>query len=431
MRIAIVGSGISGLVAGHYLRHHHDVTLFESRDRIGGHNNTVDCEADGQSIAVDTGFIVYNERTYPNFIRLMDELDVATQPTRMSFSVACEETGLEYNGTNLNGLFAQRSNLLNPKFWRLLADFRRFAKLARATLASNEASETVEQFLQRQDFSDGFVRHYFLPMGAAIWSASFDTFNQFPIRFIADFYHNHGLLDVTNRPQWRVIAGGSKRYLAPLTDGWRDQIQTDCSVTKVQRGDQNVTITATDQGTLEFDHVIFACHADQALEILGDDVGQTEQEILSAFPYQSNVATLHTDDTVLPGNQRAWACWNYFCPSGGSDRPTVTYNMNMLQSLKSSQTFCVTLNDQGRIDPAKIIREFNYAHPTFSLNRGKMQNRHDELIDQNKTSFCGAYWRNGFHEDGVVSALRVVKQLVPPESAPSIADSSHGANPSE
>ena len=280
------------------------------------------------------------------------------------------------------------------------------------------------------------MRHYFLPMGAAIWSASFDTFNQFPIRFIADFYHNHGLLDVTNRPQWRVIAGGSKQYLAPLTDGWQNQIQTDSPVTKICRSDKTVSITVepqgaqADQDTLEFDHVIFACHADQALEILGEGASQAEQEILSAFPYQSNVATLHTDDSVLPGNRRAWACWNYFCPSGGSDRPTVTYNMNMLQSLTSSQTFCVTLNDQGRIDPSKVIREFNYAHPTFSTNRSKMQARHSELIDQNRTSFCGAYWRNGFHEDGVVSALRVVKQLLPADSAPTITDLSQGATPS-
>ena len=430
MRIAIVGAGISGLVAGYYLRHQHDVTVFESNDRIGGHTNTIDCQEDEQTLAVDTGFIVYNERTYPNFIRLMDELNVATQPTRMSFSVACEQTGLEYNGTNLNGLFAQRSNLVNPRFWRLLIDFRRFAKLAREKLASPDCSETVEQFLTRHRFSESFVRHYFLPMGAAIWSASFESFNQFPIRFIAEFYHNHGLLDVTNRPQWRVIAGGSKQYLAPLINGWRDQIRTGCPVAGVHRDAQKVVVTTrSDRGETEteFDHIIFACHADQALKILRDSASQQEQEILSAFPYQPNVATLHTDDSALPDNRRAWACWNYFCPAGDSDRPTVTYNMNMLQTLESKKTYCVTLNDQGRIDPSKVIREFNYAHPTFSINRATMQSRHRELIDQNNTSFCGAYWRNGFHEDGVVSALRVVSQLLPPDSAPSIETFSHGA----
>ena len=259
-----------------------------------------------------------------------------------------------------------------------------------------------------------------MPMGAAIWSASFESFRQFPIRFIAEFYHNHGLLDVTNRPQWRVISGGSKQYLSPLTDGWRDQIQTSCPVTNVRREDQNVIVTTKNGTPTEFDHAIFACHADQALKILGETASHHEQEILSAFPYQSNVATLHTDEAVLPANRRAWACWNYFCPTGSSERPTVTYNMNMLQSLNSKETYCVTLNDDGRIDPTKVIRQFNYAHPTFSTSRSQMQNRHRELIDQNKTSFCGAYWRNGFHEDGVVSALKVVKQLLPPDVAPSI-----------
>ena len=426
MRIAIVGSGISGLVAGYYLRDHHDVTVFESNDRIGGHTNTVTCDDGEKSVAVDTGFIVYNERTYPNFIRLLDELNVATQPTRMSFSVSCEETGLEYNGTNLNGLFAQRSNLISPRFWRLLIDFRRFAKLARATLAAEDSTETVDEFLTRHRLSDAFVRHYFLPMGAAIWSASFESFGQFPIRFIAEFYHNHGLLDVTNRPQWRVIRGGSKQYLAPLTDGWRDQIQTGKPVTRVDRCEHAVAVGVEGDETREFDHVIFACHADQALRILDDHATPKEQEVLSAFPYQPNVATLHTDDSVLPQHRRAWACWNYFCPAGSADRPTVTYNMNMLQSLQSNQTFCVTLNDQGRIDPSKIIRQFNYDHPTFSTNRSHMQSRHGELIAQNRTSFCGAYWRNGFHEDGVVSALRVVKRLLPSEFAPSIEDVAHG-----
>ena len=427
MRIAIIGTGISGLVAGYHLRHNHDVTLFEAADRIGGHTNTIECESDGQSVAIDTGFIVYNERTYPNFIRLLDELNVPTQPTRMSFSVSCESTGLEYNGTNLNGLFAQRSNLVNAKFLRMLIDFRRFAKLAREQLASDDATETVDAFLDRHRFSHSFIRHYFLPMGASIWSASFNTFGKFPIHFIAEFYHNHGLLDVTNRPQWRVIKGGSKQYVAPLTDGWQDRIHTGCPVVKVQRSDQSVTVTVANETPAEFDHVIFACHADQALSILSDDCQPVERQILSAFPYQSNVATLHTDASVLPRNRQAWACWNYFCPSAAQDLPTVTYNMNMLQSLDCNQTFCVTLNDQGRIDPAKIFRTINYAHPTFSTDRSKMQNRHEELIGRNRTSFCGAYWRNGFHEDGVVSALRVVNQLGTPSSNSSSATLIDGA----
>ncbi len=432
MRIAIVGAGISGLVAGYYLRQHHDVTLFESDDRIGGHTNTIDCESDGQSIAVDTGFIVYNDRTYPNFIRLLDELKVQTQPTRMSFSVSCEATGLEYNGTNLNGLFAQRSNLVSPRFWRMLADFRKFGKLARIVLGSAaDSTETVDSFLSRHKFSDSFIRHYFLPMGAAIWSASFQAFRQFPIRFIAEFFQNHGLLDVTNRPQWRVIAGGSKEYLDPLTNDWRNRIHTNSPVANVRRTDQSVVVTIANESPVEFDHVIFSCHADQALKVLADDVRPDELEILSAFPYRPNVATLHTDASVLPKNRRSWACWNYFCSSSTPEQPTVTYNMNMLQSLRSSQTFCVTLNDEHRIDPAKVIRTIQYAHPTFSTSRHEMQSRHHELINRDMTSFCGAYWRNGFHEDGVVGALQVVNQLVTPSSAHSIATPSPGVTARE
>jgi predicted NAD/FAD-binding protein len=428
MRIAIIGSGISGLVAGYYLHRLHDITLFEADDRIGGHNNTVECQSDGERLNVDTGFIVYNERTYPNFIRLLNELDVETQPTRMSFSVSCETTGLEYNGTGLNGLFAQRRNLVSSKFWRLLVDFRRFGKLARAQLNAEDSNETVGEFLSRNQFSRSFIRHYFLPMGAAIWSASFDAFSQFPIRFIAEFYHNHGLLDVVNRPQWRVITGGSKQYLGPLTNGWSERIRTSSPVVSVRRGQRVVSVTVANEQPAEFDHVIFACHSDQALRILEDDARPLEHEVLSAFPYQSNIATLHTDKSVLPDNHRAWAGWNYFCPRSTPDRPTVTYNMNMLQSLKTRQTFCVTLNDDIRIDPEKIIRTFEYTHPTFSVGRREMQNRHHELIDQNRTSFCGAYWRNGFHEDGVVSALRVVNQLVEPASACEIADYAREAN---
>ncbi len=416
MRIAIIGGGISGLVAGYHLHTKHDITLFEANSQIGGHTNTVDVV--GQNLvgaeaqfAVDTGFIVFNDRTYPNFIRLMAELGVASQATRMSFSVSCERTGLEYRGGDLNGLFAQRSNLFNPRFHRLLLDFGRFSRLASGLLETDDEKETVAEFLQRQRFSRSFIEQYFLPMGAAIWSAPFALFQQFPIRFIAEFYHNHGLLGIRNLPQWRVICGGSRSYLAPLTARWRDSIRLNSSIRSVVRQNERVWLTPAHQSPQEFDHVILACHSDQALRMLGAQALPHEREILSAFPYQSNTATLHTQHSALPKNRLAWACWNYLNPVVRTESATVTYNMNLLQSLASSTVFCVTLNDTGRIRDENVLRTFEYSHPIFDVRRQTMQRRHQELINQHQVSFCGAYWGNGFHEDGVRSALAVTSAL--------------------
>ncbi len=411
MRIAIIGGGISGLVAGYRLQEDHDVTLYEANDYIGGHTNTVDVDLGGRSIPVDTGFIVFNDRTYPNFIALMSELSVASQPTRMSFSVSCEATGLEYRGADFDGLFAQRRNLFNPRFHRLLFDFMKFNRLGQQLLESDDEHESVAGFLQRNKFSESFIHQYFLPMGSAIWSAPFESFQEFPIRFIAEFYRNHGLLGVTNRPQWRVVQGGSKSYVAPLTDRWREKIHINSPVTSIARENGTVWLTVKNRQAEEFDHVVFACHSDQALRILGNAASPLEQEILSAFPYESNTATLHTQATLLPRNRRAWACWNYFKPAEPTAKATVTYNMNMLQSLQSDAVFCVTLNDNGRIHPENVIKSFRYSHPIFGMNRKRMQQRHGELIDCNQTSFCGAYWGNGFHEDGVKSGMAVANVL--------------------
>lgn len=400
------------MVAGYQLHRDHEITLFEANDYLGGHTNTVDVNMGDQSYAVDTGFIVFNDRTYPNFIRLMDSLGVPSQPTRMSFSVSCAETGLEYRGADLGGLFAQRKNLVNPRFHRLLWDMLKFNKIGQQLLESDGEEDTVEEFFQRHRFSKQFMQQYFLPMGAAIWSASFETFRQFPIRFIAEFYHNHGLLGITNRPQWRVIKGGSREYIEPLTRDWIDCVRLNSPIAKISRpAASRVRIQPVGQPEQEFDHVIFACHSDQALSILGDEASETESEILSSFPYHPNVAILHTQESVLPKNRRAWACWNYYNPVHRSDSATVTYNMNMLQSLDADKVFCVTLNDEGRIRPENVIRSFNYFHPTFGVDRKRMQARHAELINHRSSSFCGAYWGNGFHEDGVKSALAVAEQL--------------------
>ena len=411
MKIGIIGGGVSGLVAGYRLQQDHEVTLFEANDYIGGHTNTIDVNLDGTSYAVDTGFIVFNDRTYPNFIALLEELGVESQPTRMSFSVSCEKTGLEYRGADLNGLFAQRKNLFNPKYLRLLWDLLRFNKLGEKILSNEQSAQTVEEFFKANKFSSQFLEQYFYPMGAAIWSSSFKTFKTFPIKFIAEFYKNHGLLGVTDRPQWRVIKGGSKQYIEPLTRAWRDRIHLDSRVESIERSSNGIEIKTFNNEKQKFDHVVFACHADQALALLGDLATSAETEVLSAFPYQENIATLHTQDSVLPKTNRAWACWNYYNPMDETDSATVTYNMNILQSLDAQKVFCVTLNDTGRIKEENVIQRFKYSHPTFGINRKTMQDRHREIVGPNRTSFCGAYWGNGFHEDGVKSALAVVDVL--------------------
>lgn len=412
MKIAIIGAGISGLTAAYCLRGSNEVTVFEANDYAGGHTNTIEVDHDGEHHFVDTGFIVFNYKTYPNFAKLLNQLGVASQPTEMSFSMKCAQTGLEYGGADLNGLFAQRRNLFNLRFYRLLKDILRFNRDSVELLQSNNEELTVGEYLGQERYSKEFIEQYFLPMGSAIWSCPFGTFENFPIRFIVDFYLNHGLLAIKDRPQWRVICGGSQNYVKALTTGFADSIRLNTPIASVIRQAESVEITP-DGGKPElFDHVIFACHSDQALKILGTGATSVERELLSAFPYEMNVAQLHTDESVLPHSRRAWACWNYFAPSGSNEKATVTYNMNLLQNLSSKNTFCVTLNGEDRVDPSHVIRCINYAHPVFSSSRAKAQQRHTEVINMQHTSFCGAYWGNGFHEDGVNSALAVCYELL-------------------
>lgn len=411
MKIAIIGAGISGLVAAYRLCSEHDITMFEANDYIGGHTNTVEVELDGERHAIDTGFIVFNDWTYPHFIGLLDELGVASRSTAMSFSVRDDQSGLEYNGHSLNTLFAQRRNLLRPRFYRMLADILRFNREARHLVTKGSDEVTVGEFLLQHRFSEEFARYYLLPMGAAIWSCPIGTFAQFPIRFIVDFYHNHGLLNVFRRPTWRVVKGGSRAYVHAMTRSFHDRIRLRTPVQSVRRFPNRVGVQPRGGPSESFDHVIFACHSDQALRILGDAATTQEREILSAFPYERNVAVLHTDISLLPRTRRAWASWNYRLNGDDSCPASVTYNMNILQGIRSRHTFCVTLNDESRIAPEKVLGRFEYHHPVFTTRRRSAQARHAELLNANRTSFCGAYWRNGFHEDGVVSALAVVNAL--------------------
>jgi len=410
VRIAIIGTGISGLTAAYHLCAHHELTLFEAGSHIGGHTNTIAVELDGERHAIDTGFIVFNDWTYPNFTALLDELGVASQPTEMSFSVRCDRTDLEYNGSHLNGLFAQRRNLIRPSFHRMLRDILRFHREAPALLEEPNSEPTVGEYLEQKRYSREFAERYLLPMGSAIWSCPTAKFSQFPMRFIVEFYKNHGLLSISHRPTWRVICGGSKTYVAALTRSFRHAIRINAPVSRVQRQRDCVMVTSSGGRLESFDHVIFACHADQALRLLADPV-DAEREILGTFPYERNIAVLHTDTSVLPRRKRAWAAWNYHIQGEDSSRATVSYNMNILQRISSRHVFCVTLNGEERIDPAKIIRRIVYEHPVYTTKRTIAQSRQSELLVSNRTSFCGAYWGNGFHEDGVRSGLDVCRAL--------------------
>ncbi len=414
MKIAVIGSGIAGLTAAHYLRRAHDITVFEAGSYAGGHTNTIDVEWQGERHAIDTGFIVFNQRNYPLFTALLEELGVAWQPTSMSFSIRCDRTGLEYNGTSLNTLFAQRTNLLRPTFLRMVRDILRFNREAPALEGVDGDLTTVEEYVQREGYGTQFAERYLIPLGASLWSCPAGTFRKFPIRFVVEFLSNHAMLQVDGRPVWRVIRGGSKRYVEKLIAPFSDRILLNTPVTAVERRQGFIRIRDGRGGEGRFDHVIFACHSDQALRTL-QDATLVERELLSAFPYQPNEAILHTDASVLPRRRLAWASWNYRIPREDAERVAVTYNMNILQSLRSKHVFNVTLNDggdgQAGIDPARVIRRISYEHPIFTANRAAAQRRHGELIGVNRTSYCGAYWGYGFHEDGVRSATAVCGRL--------------------
>lgn len=407
MKIAIIGSGISGLTCAYLLNRKHDITVFEASDWVGGHTHTVDVEVKGQHFAIDTGFIVFNDWTYPNFIRLLDQLGVTSKPTEMSFSVQDPGTGIEYNGNSLNSLFAQRRNLLSIRFWGMLRDILRFNREAVRDLDQERiaADTTLGAYLLQKGYGPRFIAHYIVPMGSAIWSMSLADMQRFPLQFFVRFFKNHGLLSATHRPQWRVVNGGSRSYIAPLSAGFVERIRLNCPVQRVERDACGVTVHSR-AGSEHFDSVVFACHSDQALGLLAAP-SQAEQEILGALHYAENEVVLHSDTRVLPDRRLAWASWNYRLGGTAQQPAALTYNMNILQGIKSDTTFCVSLNQTEAIDPGKIIERFRYAHPQYSQEGVAAQARWRELQGAQNSYYCGAYWGNGFHEDGVVSALRV------------------------
>jgi predicted NAD/FAD-binding protein len=408
MRIAIIGAGVSGLVCAHLLHRDHELVIFEASDRAGGHANTVHVETDTGAYDLDTGFVVFNDRNYAGFERLLSELGVATQPSQMSFGVS-DGVDFEYNGASPNGLFATRRNLIAPAFHRMIGDLIRFNRDARRLLASDE-DPPLGDWLSQRHYSRMFVERLIVPQTSAVWSADPAQIWSFPARFLVEFFENHGMLGFRGRPHWRTIVGGSRRYVEALIRPWRVHLRLSTPVTEVARHPGHVTVSCRGREPERFDAVVIATHSDQALALLADP-NQRERELLGAIPYQQNEVVLHTDRSLLPRRRRAWASWNVHLGDGAPGRCTVTYHLNALQSLRADREFCVTLNRTEAIDPEQIICKTQYAHPIYTPAGVAAQARHHEISGRNRTHYCGAYWGWGFHEDGLRSAQRVASEL--------------------
>ena len=406
MKIAIVGSGISGNSLAYTLSKEHDITLFEKNNRLGGHSHTHEIISQGKKINVDTGFIVFNKKTYPLFTKLLDELNVHYEKSDMSFSVFSKDRNFEYNGTTLNTLFSQRKNIFNYKFIKMIYEIIKFNKVA-LTLLSAKTEISLETFLRQNNFSDYFCKNYILPMGSAIWSSNINSMLKFPAVFFVKFFNNHGMLNINDRPQWLTVTNGSKEYVEKLTASIKKNIRLNCPVKAVKRNKDSVEIKSSD-GTEIFDYIFFACHSDEALKLIIDPSAQ-EKEVLSSIPYSKNEVTLHTDESIMPNNKLTWAAWNYNIDSTNDMPIALTYNMNILQNLKTQQTILVTLNDNGNINPEKVLKKINYDHPLFSLRSVEAQKNYGIISGVNRTGYAGAYWGNGFHEDGISSAYNAIK----------------------
>ena len=406
MKIAIVGSGISGNSLAYTLSKEHDITLFEKNNRLGGHSHTHEIISQGKKINVDTGFIVFNKKTYPLFTKLLDELNVHYEKSDMSFSVFSKDRNFEYNGTTLNTLFSQRKNIFNYKFIKMIYEIIKFNKVA-LTLLSAKTEISLETFLRQNNFSDYFCKNYILPMGSAIWSSNINSMLKFPAVFFVKFFNNHGMLNINDRPQWLTVTNGSKEYVEKLTASIKKNIRLSCPVKAVKRNKYSVEIKSSN-GTEIFDYIFFACHSDEALKLIIDPSAQ-EKKVLSSIPYSKNEVTLHTDESIMPNNKLTWAAWNYNIDSTNDMPIALTYNMNILQNLKTQQTILVTLNDNGNINPKKVLKKINYDHPLFSLRSVEAQKSYGIISGVNRTGYAGAYWGNGFHEDGISSAYNAIK----------------------
>ena len=412
MKIAIIGSGISGLTASYLLNKKHEIKVFEANDYIGGHTHTHRINLDGRDWKVDSGFIVYNENTYPNFIKLLNQLNVESQISSMGFSVKSINNKFEYAGNSLNALFAQRKNCFNVSFYKMLFQINRFNKESQIHLQTLDYLKTLKEYLEENKYSREFIEFYIIPMGAAIWSTIPSNMFKMPAKFFIKFFKNHGLLQIKNRPKWWVIKGGSNQYIEKIISGYKNSIMLSTPVKLVKRFEKHIKIIFENKNLENetFDKVIFATHSDQALKLL-EKPTREESKILKDLPYQKNEVLLHIDESILPKRKLAWASWNYLLDSNFDSPVALTYNMNILQTLNSDKTFCVTLNNHSAIDPNKVLKKIIYYHPLFTANGVKAQKRKHEISGKNNTYYCGAYWHNGFHEDGVVSAIDVCKQF--------------------
>ena len=410
-RVAVIGAGISGMAAAHFLSRKHQVFLFEKEHRLGGHTNTVMLETSQGPLAVDTGFIVHNDRTYPNLVRLLAELGVQTQPSDMSFGVFCPETGFEYSSRGFGGLFAQRSNLFRPAHYRLFAEILRFNREAPKLLSDPRAADVLlGEYIERAGFSEDFKNYYLYPMASAVWSMAPELVSSFPALTLVRFFDNHGMLGIHTHPKWKVIRGGSHVYIGPLTAAYRDRIFTGASIRAVSRTETGVTLRFAGLPSMEFDQVVFACHGDQVLPLL-ESPTEAERDVLGCFTTSRNETWLHTDSSALPRRPRARASWNYRVHEEQQAAVTLTYHMNRLQSLETAEEYCITLNPREEINPAKVLRKMDYHHPLYTGEAIRAQQRWGEISGRNRTHFCGAYWFYGFHEDGLNSALRVARAL--------------------
>ena len=404
MRIAIVGTGISGLVAAHLLHREHEMAVFEAAPRLGGHTNTAEVESEDGPLAIDTGFIVFNDRNYPRFEALLRELGVATQASHMSFSVSDGRGEFEYAGTP-RGLFARPAHLVSPSFLGMLRDWRRFNREARELTGMNGSSPSLGEWLERRGFSRHFVERLIVPQASAVWSADPQQMWSFPAAFMAEFFDNHGMYSLRDRPRWLTVGGGSRRYVEAISAPWRERVRLGAPVRRIERLPDAVRVEAEGCESEEFDQVVLATHSDQALALLADP-SEAEREILGAIPYRRNETVLHTDRSLLPRRRAAWASWNFHLGERSSGGTTVTYWMNNLQRLRAEREYLVTLNRSAAIDPAKVLRRLVYDHPVYTREGVRAQGRYAEIGGQRRTHYCGAYWGWGFHEDGVRSAER-------------------------
>jgi predicted NAD/FAD-binding protein len=404
MKIAIVGSGISGLMTARLLSPTHEVTLYEANEWVGGHTHTIDVDVQGRTFNIDTGFIIFNERAYPGFISLLDALGVRSRGTEMSFSVVCDSSGLEYGSRSLTALFAQRRNVIRPRFLRLLRQTSRFNREAREFLDRPDDQSTLREFLSRGRYPHEFRDWYIVPMCGSIWSATKAGILDFPALSLFRFLSNHGLL--ASRPilRWRVIEGGSARYVEALLSRLKATIHTNTPVTSVIRERDHVSVVSR-VGRTRFDYVVLACHSDQALGLLSAPT-PAERHVLGSIPYEENETVLHTDTRMMPRRQDAWASWNYRTSQDAAMPVSVTYDMNRLQRIADAPVrFLVTLNRTHAIDPSRIIARMTYHHPQYNRASIRAQQSLPQIQGQHRTFFCGAYWGYGFHEDGVQSAL--------------------------